>query len=798
MNTLKPYKVIFTRIGDQESWAGWRIAGYTENTPSEILTQCGKIQAKNAEKAKYMFDKYHREHIETAKVVYEFSCDYEGQEGKAFSFTRQVFGDSDSGGRTNMLASSICVSLSESELVIRHPELLLTIDQTCFEDCQLNNELLSRAAGKANYGLSEVQTVFQPKDYNCKNGFDIASAIDEMFGCKKNYEDFIKCIYWNLTFKSASSIFVKSESTLVDNIRIFLIAINSVVYSYRTKLSFRTFDFEDPTNQPTIVFSDTIPPGVRFFDIKTGRNNILTETVNNKLHRQFMEYYPANIGSEKADRYFDLLDQTLIEFGNRKATEVPLLETAFAIMQSELEGSVDQSDKEIIRKIITFCNLPYSNDKIDSYIANLLDSVIIGDIALNDDIKNHIDKKLKNTKCLQLIDVGNQYRARNLLSEEKASAFKRLHKIKNEDSNYSRILEYILLEPKGKTFVDEFYGKCYGPASVSNMNELIEFAKEVQAITFREEIDKFIKDRCFKYGELIIEQFYETGLSLVEGMNRYERDLNQIYNSSNGIASSIIKRSYYIFWDKFDFIKFSINCVPSYQRVHFSDMRSFPRQTSKCGLVNKLVEIFKTAEKQNANTVRSFKNKIEESALLDEKARKHLIAQFRKYCLSKCDKRHNMDFWLALGDLDSRTRFEYFFDNDIRILTSPDRFDHYIEDSDQLSDLAYLERFRDGLDAYRKLNDSRDVAEIFDIVKQYESEVRKALKIEKRQEKKQEKKSEKRHMEHALPKRNHAQTISKKKDDTTENEMDFVTGSSTERNEKNSKKFNPFGFLKRK
>lgn len=797
-----PYKVIFTRIGDQESWAGWRIAGYTENTPSEILTQCGKIQAKNAEKAKYMFDKYHREHIETAKVVYEFSCDYEGQEGKAFSFTRQIFGDSDSGGRTNMLASSICVSLSESELFIRHPELLLTIDQTCFEDCQLNNELLSRAAGKANYGLSEVQTVFQPKDYNCKNGFDIASAIDEMFGCKKNYEDFIKCIYWNLTFKSASSIFVKSESTLVDNIRIFLIAINSVVYSYRTKLSFRTFDFEDPTNQPTIVFSDTIPPGVRFFDIKTGRNNILTETVNNKLHRQFMEYYPANIGSEKADSYFDLLDQTLIEFGNRNTTEVPLLETAFAIIQSELEGSVDQSDKEIIRKIITFCNLPYSNDKIDSYIASLLDAVIIGDITLNDDIKNHIDKKLKNTKCPELVEVGNQYRARNLLCEEKNAAFKRLLKIKEEDSSFNKILEYVALEPKGKTFIDEFYGKWYGPTCVSNMDELVAFANEVHGFSFREEIDKFIKDKCFKFGEIIVDRFYDSKQSLVEEMDQYENSLSQIYKSSNENVAMIMKMTSYLFWDKFDFLQFSIHSVASYQKMRFSDMRSFPRQTSKCGLAYKLLEIFRTAEKQNANTVRSFKNKLEESSLLDEKARKHLIAQFRKYCLNKCDKRHNMDFWLALGDLDSRTRFDYFFDNDIRIITSPDRFDRHIEDSDQLSDLAYLGRFRDGLDAYRKKNDSRDVAEIFDIVKQYESEVRKALKIEKRQEKKQdkkqEKKPEKKHMEHAIPKRNHDQTISKKKDDTTENEIDFVTGSSNEKNEKNSKKFNPFGIFKRK
>ncbi len=792
MEYLKPYKVVFTRIGDQESWAGWRVAGYTENAPSDILAQCGKLQAKNADKAKFMYDKYHSEHIEEARKVYEF----ESLDDKAFSFTRQIFGDSDFGGRTGMVASSICFPIAENEEVLRHPQLLLSIDKNCFDECQLDTELLNKAAGKANYGLSEVQTTFAPKEYHCKNDFEIQAAITGFFGNKKIYEDFIKCVYWNLTFKSATSIFIKSEDTLEDNIRIFLVAINSIIYPYRTKLSFRTFDFEDPTNQTTIIFSKTIPYGARFFDIHTGKNNILTDSVINKLHKQFMEYYPTNVGTVIADKYFDLLDKTLFEFGNKNSTEIPLLETAFAIMQEELEGEVNQSDKEIIKKIITFCNLPYSNDKIDSYIASLLDAVIIGGIVLNDDIKNHIDKKLKNTKYPELIDVGNQYRARNLLSEEKSSAFKRLYKIKTEDVNYNKILEYISLESKGKVFIDEFYGKCYGPAVVSNMDTLIKFAREVQNISFKDQIDKFIKDRCFKYGESLVAQFFDTKQSIVAGMDQYEKNLKQIYPVSSDVVSAIIKRTCYAFWEKFDFVFFSMNSISSYQRMRFSDMRGFPRQTSKCGLVYNLIEmISRTVEKPNPKTVRSFNNKIEESSLLDDKSRKHLIQQFRKYCLENCDKNHYMDFWLALGDLDVRSRFDYFFDNNIRILTSPNKFDHYIEDSEQLSKITYLEKYRDGLDAYRKLNDSRDVAEIFDIVKQYESEIKKALKYEKKKEKKR--------MEHAMPKTQHNQTRPKHTSAQNKEGIDFVTDSIADKQEREKTTGGKFSsglrnFLKRK
>lgn len=735
MYKLKPYKVVFTRIGDQESWAGWRIAGYTEGIPTDVSALCGKLQAKNADKAKFMYDKYHTEHIEEAREVYEFEC----LDNKAFSFTRQIFGDSDSGGRTNMVASSLCIPFAENEEILYNPQMLLSVDANCFDECQLNAELLNKAAGKANYGLSEVQTTFSPKEYSCKKDFDILSAIEDVFCNKKIYEDFIKCVYWNLTFKSATSIFIKSDNLLEKNIKIFLIAINSIIYSFRTKLSFRTFDFEDPTNQPTIVFSNTIPRGVRFFDVKTGNNNILTDTVSNKLNRQFMTYFPANIDTEKSKNYFDLLDKALIEFGCKNSTEVPILETAFAIIQSELNGNVDQSEKEIIKKIITFCNLPYGNDKIDSYIANLLDAVIIGEVTLNDDIKNHIDKKLSTTKCPELIDVGNQYRARNLLNEEINSAFSRLYKIKLSDANYDKIIEYILLEPNGKVFVDEFYAKCYGPKFALSAKELFMFVEEVKYITYRVHIDKFIKEKCSLWGGRIVKSFFETNESLVDEMNNYEHVLSQIYPESRGTVIDIIRSVGYAFWEMFDFNSFTIDCATSYQKMNFSDMRSFPKQTSKCGLAHKLIETFKTAEKQNDTTVRAFKNKIEESSILDEKSRKHLINHFRKYCIDFCDKNNYIDFWLSLGDLDISTRFDYFFDNKIRIITEPYRFDRHLEESKFLSDISYLEEYRDGLDVYRKNRDSKNVAEIFDIVKQYESEIRKIKKFEKKHEKQKDK-----------------------------------------------------------
>lgn len=144
MNYLKPYKVVFTRIGTQENWAGWRIAGYTEGIPDDISAQCRKSQTKNAEKAGYMYVKYHNEQIEEAREVYEFEC----LDDKVFSFTKQVFGDSDLGGRANMVASSLCIPLSENDEILNKPQILLSVDPKCFDECKLDAELLSKANSK--------------------------------------------------------------------------------------------------------------------------------------------------------------------------------------------------------------------------------------------------------------------------------------------------------------------------------------------------------------------------------------------------------------------------------------------------------------------------------------------------------------------------------------------------------------------------------------------------------------------------------------------------------------------------
>ena len=731
MSYITPYRVVYTRIGTQESWAGWTIAGYSEGTPNEVLHNCSKLQARNSDKAKFMFDKVHKERRDDAREVYEFFCDYGSTESKVFTFTKMLFGDSDESGRTGMSSASVCVPLFENEEILKKPQTLLTIDRECFDDCKLNTELLAQASGKNHFSIPELQTRFEPKKYVCKDSFDVGKAVSELFGSKKAYENLIKCIYWNLTFNSSSSIFICTDGDLDKEIRLFLTIFNSVLYSFRTKLSFRTFDFADANTQPTLVFCRRVPNGVKYYDIRTGNNNILTDSIMIKLNRSSMNYYPQNVGKPAAEKYFDLFEQTLDELGNRSATDVGLLETAFVFVQNELEGQVAQSDKELVRKLITVCNLPYNNEKIDGYIAGLLETVIENDIPLNDDIRSHIDKKLSVTSCKKLIEAGIRYNAKNLLSEPKEKAYERLYRLKESDASYEKVIEYIKLEPKGKSFIDRFFGEYYGPAKVRQWSSLMEFAKETADVTPRVSIEAFLKNCCEKLGESIVLRFFSTGNHIDADLKKFGETLRALYPNS-ATPDEILRDTCVRFWENAKIPDYDYSYAADYRLVACSNPRLYPSEAvRKSNLFGRLTEIYGTAAKCNPNTVRGLKNKLEETDLTSAEQRRMLL-KFRDYCLDHCDTADHLDFWIALAELDPRSKFEFIFNNRIRIFCNENSYESALIRSSEMNDAEKLGKFRLELEAYRRLNDTKTAAAIWDITRRREAELRKKQKHEKK------------------------------------------------------------------
>ena len=114
MGHVRPSRVVYTRIGNQESWAGWTIAGFTPDVGAEVLNGCKMLQGRNSNAAKMMYDRVNSNlenkntsTDESAKIVYEFFCEYNESVNSGFSFTKIEFGAMDESDSPGMHSTSI-------------------------------------------------------------------------------------------------------------------------------------------------------------------------------------------------------------------------------------------------------------------------------------------------------------------------------------------------------------------------------------------------------------------------------------------------------------------------------------------------------------------------------------------------------------------------------------------------------------------------------------------------------------------------------------------------------------------
>lgn len=732
MGRVRPSRVVYTRIGNQESWAGWTIAGYTPDAGSDVLNGCKMLQGRNSNAAKMMYDRINpnteRNDIkadESAKVVYEFFGEYNDSINCGFSFTKIKFGVMDESDSPGMYSTSIVCPNTDNWDIVRNPQKLLRIDRSCFSDCELNRSQLEAARGRNDFSKDSLHTSFIPKEYEYDD-FSIEEAVSEIFSNKKIYTDLIMCVYWNLTYKSSSSIYIQIDNDLDKCIKLFLIVFNSVIYSYRTKLSFRTYDFEDATNQPTIVFCREIPYGARLFDIKTGTNNILTEATTRKLNKQSFVYYPSNLGSKNVEKYFDLLDEKLNIFGNRNSHNIADLEAASMLVQDELNDVSLQTNRDLLMRLLTFCNLPISNQEMDMHIAMILETILERNIPVNEDICKHIEKKLALSTCEKLADVGIKWHAQSILANNtKEKSFETLKGIRENDKNYVKIIKYILTQENGKEFVDEFYSTVIGPEYIVSSQTILKFSDETKLFGDFPKTKQFIAEKCVELGKVICVDFYNTNESLIDNMESFMALVAEVFNGDYKYVNPILEKVKVFFWTELSISKYAFDNIPSYKYMVCSDPRKYNSEVvRKCNFLLSISETFKMAEKQNVNTVRAFRNKLKEYRISASDG-KSLILQFQKYCLTNCNKSYSFDFWFVLSELNTRTQCEFLFKNRIPFFVDEELYKRSIEVSEELNRIEKIDSFIAALEEYLDYSDSKIVSMILDITKDYKRKLKK-------------------------------------------------------------------------
>lgn len=729
MGNIIPIRVVYTRIGEQEQWGGWRIAGFTPNVTPEALNYCTAQQGKNSFSAKLMYDRINPntgESDKSAENVYEFSCADPSGKKAVFSFSKMQFGTLDGLGRAQMKANSIVLSQTAKLEVSKCPQQLLLIDRSCFDDCALDESLFENTSGKTR-SLTDVQTVLESKNYTYTEDFSVEKMVDRYFSSREIYEEFMRCVYWNLSFSSSSSIHICIDGGLDDFINLFLIAFLSVIYPYRTAMSFRTYDFEDASNQTTFVFSKQISDNVRYFDPKTGDNNIMTDKVRSKVNRKAFNYFPHHLGEPGSEDYFEKLDKKMDSMGVRFSTAIRDLESIAGLVTDDMDGvsgqkSQEQSDKEILKSIISYCNMPQSNE-LDLKIAQLIEHVIESDIPMNDDIYRHINNRMAKTECEELIRSGNHLYAKSLLLMEEQYAFKHLRDLYRESKRFDEVAESLLKQNGGRNLLDEFYVKEICPSLDPVQDKVTALFDEIAQFGYLPKTLKCVDELCDDIGRGINTQFFKDGASIAHAWSEYNHFLNYIFDGRQLEKQQTIDRIKIDFWDRFTFDKFTYDNKVSYTTVACSDFRKYPSEVIiKSNFTAKLFDVFSTAEKQNANTVRSFSNRLKEAAFLSAPEKRHLILEFQRYCLDNCTQKGRLiDFWNALAYLDKSKWIDFLFRKRIDLFLDEELYRAALSESVELKKLPFLEEYLDYLEFYYKSHVSKTVYAVLEATKEYKA-----------------------------------------------------------------------------
>ncbi len=726
MGTIKPMRVIYTRIGEQESWSGWNVAGFTPDATPEVTGSCTSRQGKNSSSAKFMYDLLHPakgESNESAKEVYEFFCTTNPAKSNIFSFTKATFGFLDALGRPQMKAYSVVMAEPANHLPPSCLPNLLTIDKRCFDDFALNLPLLESAKGKS-VNLSEVQTQLESKEYTCGEDFLTEEMVGKLFGSRAVYEDFIRCVYWNLSFNSSSSVFVQTDGELDTCINLFLTAFFSVIYPYRTAMSFRTFDFQDSGNQPTLVFCRQIPEGVRYFDTQTGENNILNDKIKRKINRKAFTYYPEHLGEPSAENFFAVLDSKMNSMGRRFSTEIRDLETATTLVTDELDDNVSMSETELLKKIISYCDMP-TDDTIDAKIALLIEQVLDENIMLNEDIRRHINNRMSATSSDELIRAGNILTVTTLLSLPQEDAICQLGELYESSTQYKDIVSVLMQKENGADLVDAFYASLAEECPAEMAKVLIILSKILIAGKLPKAM-KAIKDKCLEIGISINKRFMQQKTSIVKDMEDYEKFLSVTIPRGDE-RESMLKAVKSDFWKRFSATNFTYDNQATYRYMSCSNPRQFPKEVfAKSNFYNSLFEVFKTSEKMNPNTVRSFANKLrdaEKSGIIEPDDKQHLVKEMQHYCVDFCDTTKGLDFWIELSKLRGQRQWlPFLFHTGIAMFSDRDLYRRGLEESDNMEDYNFLDAYLRSLEDYALINDSSNVRTTLELTREFKKQ----------------------------------------------------------------------------
>lgn len=688
----KYYKLTLARIGKQENWAGWKIAGKSENTPSQIMES---------------FESFHGSKNHVVSYLNKPVEMYEVSEYRGNLFVSQIrFGIKDMLGRPSFSVKGIVFPISDNSDIYLHPERFLSLSEDDFS-FSLKKLYGENRALKQEYVTGNNVITIHDNELSFSRDLSLDKIITKYFSDEQKLECFIRSILWAGN-NNQTTLCIKVPKGFIEYFEIMYLVYSVLPLSMRSRFSFRTYNLRNLSGAK-ITFDEGTPNG-KYYDLSSGNNNVFLDSnvLANSRKLSFIKYIIENIHSSSSSDYFEALQDSLESVGQANSTDLNTIELAHnMLLSSDDESDSELTDIEILKKFQEYVSLDYTNEVIDENIVKYLSLIIQKGIPLNETLMNRLESKLKSTKYDPLIELGYDYKATKLLeATDKQKSFEFLLSIENDVETYNKYIKAILGFVKGPSFLDEYYGVFYADRCVKNIDDLCAFYEKTKQLPERIIINKRIYETAYRFSMKCVELMLEKHIEF-----DYHKHIS-LLNDKLGLSSSsraITDEMKKCYWNEFDFCKFDFNRIVDY-------LTYLPYENWQFNLIKGINAIVDELSSQKPETIKRFNSYIRGQIIrgvnlsLDEQD--FLRKEFQRYCLIHSNKSYSLDYWLEVAKLFSIQQYiRFIFHNRITVFTDPDVFEseflmsrlyenRTLDDGSMIMFKSFCDRFLDYIDKH--------------------------------------------------------------------------------------------------
>lgn len=667
----KYYKLTLARLGKQESWAGWKIAGKSQDTPKQVMES---------------FESYHSSKNQVVGSLRKMMDMYEVSEYRGNVFVSKIkFGIKDMLGRPTFSVKGFAFQVSENPDIYTSPELLLSFTYSDFdfslkklydENRVLKNEYVSG---------SSVVTILDDACIRNRH-LDFNEIKAKWFSEDSKYESFVRSIYWAGN-NNQVVLHIKVPDDFNEYFEIMYLIYCILPFGIRRSFGFRSANLRGLSGAKIVFASDAISG--KYFDIASGSNNIFVDSniLNNSKKYSFIQYVIENKNEELKD-YFELLQESLDKMGQSKSTDLNTIEMAHNMLSEEDEEE-ELIDADVLKKFQEYISLDYSNDLVDENIVKYLRIIIEKNIYLNDTLFSKLENRLSVTKYQPLIDMGYSYKASQILkeySDDPEKVFASLFEYEEQTNDFEKLIIRLLSFPDGAAFLDDYYASFYFRKKVDNSESLSEFYQKTKELPERACVSRAIRSKAIEHSDSLVKKMLEEHIDF--DLEEYKECLLGLGLSKESVQQIVeeMKRRY---WASYSFMKFSFSRIEDY-------LNYLPYYNWQFSLIEHVYkDVVQRLSEQDAKTIRIFSNLISGRILkeirLTADEEKYITKSFQKYCLDYFpDKSTHLDFWFEVAHLDKFNYIEFIFRNRITVFTDPKCFAEEIVNSE-----LYLNKDKD-------------------------------------------------------------------------------------------------------